>query len=283
MVLESLVNPLTAEKRPSEMFLIGFLYSSIGIFLSMLIFKDQASLVMVFLTVMACVPIVYNTLRMEESKDTKTRNEAILLKEHWKAIKFLMYLFLGITLSCTLWYTFLPADESPVVFEKQISTIQAVNGRVTGFATQKLEIFSKIFFNNMMVLVFSIVFSFIYGAGAIFILTWNATVIGAAMGNTVKSYVASSASVLGFPQIGSYFVAIPMSFLKYAIHGIPEIMGYFYGGLAGGIISVALIRHHFSTKNFSTILTDSSELVLIAVGFLFVAALIEVFITPVLF
>ncbi|HJO02326.1 MAG TPA: hypothetical protein QF458_05400, partial [Candidatus Woesearchaeota archaeon] len=89
MVLESLLNPLKAEKKPWEMFFIGFFYSSIAILLSLWIFKEEASLVMVFFTVMACIPIVYNTMRLEENKDLEISKEMALLKEHNKAIIFL--------------------------------------------------------------------------------------------------------------------------------------------------------------------------------------------------
>ena len=68
-----------------------------------------------------------------------------------------------------------------------------------------------------------------------------------------------------------------------AFHGIPEIFAYFIGGLAGSIISVAVIREKFGTKNFEKVVLDSSDLVLIAVLILILAAFIEVFITPVLF
>ena len=108
MVLESLLNPLGAEKRPWEMLFLGFIYSSIAVLLSLWIFKDQASLIMVFLTVMACLPIVYSTMRLEESKDLEISKERALLKEHNKAIVFLMFLFFGITLSFVTWYVFCP-------------------------------------------------------------------------------------------------------------------------------------------------------------------------------
>ena len=282
MVLESLLNPLKAEKKPWEMFFIGFLYSSIGIALSIWIFKEQSSLIMVFLTVMACVPIVYSTLKLEEGKDMAINKERILLREHSKAIFFLMFLFAGITISCTLWYVFLPHDEFTIVFDKQIATIEAVNSRVTGNTIQKFDDFTKIFLNNIKVLAFVMLFSFIYGAGAIFILTWNATVIGAAMGNIVRGEIASYASLLGFAKAGIYFQSIPLSFLSYAIHGIPEIAGYFFGGLAGGIISVAVIKHHYASKKFSTILFDTSELLIIAIIFLLIAAFFEVTVSPVI-
>ena len=67
------------------------------------------------------------------------------------------------------------------------------------------------------------------------------------------------------------------------IHGVPEIGAYFIGALAGGIISISVIRHDMKTERFWTILQDSLNLVIAAVVVLFIAALIEVFITPVLF
>lgn len=282
MVLESLSFPLKAENKPWQMFFIGFLYSSVAIFLSLWIFQKQASFIMVFLIVLACVPLLYNTIKLEESKDTKITSQLQLLKEHNKAIIFLTFLFLGITLSCVVWYTFLPSDTVSYLFEKQTQTITSMNSRVSGSFIQN-DLFIKIFFNNMKVLSFAILFAFIYGAGAIFILSWNATVIAAAIGNFIRSNIAAYASSTGLVKIAAYFQIFSLGLLKYLVHGIPEIIAYFYGGLAGGIISVAIIRRHYSTKNFAHILKDSSELLLIAISFLFVAALLEVYVTPTLF
>ena len=66
-------------------------------------------------------------------------------------------------------------------------------------------------------------------------------------------------------------------------HGIFEILAYFMGGLAGGIISVAVIRHEVGTPVFKRVLLDSIDLILLAIGVLIVAAFIEVYITPALF
>ncbi|MBL7055532.1 stage II sporulation protein M [Candidatus Woesearchaeota archaeon] len=283
MVLESLLNPLKAEKNPGEMFFIGFIYSSIGILLSLWIFKDQASLIMVFLTVMACLPIVFNTIKLEEKKDVEIKNERILLKEHNRAIVFLMFLFFGITLSFVTWYVFLPPDMLGIVFDKQTTTIQAINNNVSGNAFQEFSAFTKILLNNIKVLSFAILFAFIYGAGAIFILTWNASVIGAAMGNFIRSQLGEAATSIGLVKFSTYFGVVSLGLLRYSIHGIPEIIAYFYGGLAGGIISVAIIKKHFKTESFSRILFDVSELLIISLSFLVAAAFLEVYITPLLF
>ena len=70
------------------MFILGLVYTTIGIFISMWIFADQASLVMVFMITMAALPIFFNTMKLEESKDMLMDNETAILKEHNKAITF---------------------------------------------------------------------------------------------------------------------------------------------------------------------------------------------------
>jgi uncharacterized membrane protein SpoIIM required for sporulation len=283
MVLESLLNPLKAEKEPWEMFFIGFAYSSVAVFMSLWVFKEQASLIMVFLTVLACVPIVYNTMKLEESKDLEISKEKVLLKEHNKAIIFLMFLFFGITLSFVVWYVFLPPETLNMAFGKQTATIQSINNQVSGQAYQQFSTFSRILLNNIKVLAFAILFAFVYGAGAIFILTWNASVIGAAIGNFIRNNVSQYAGLLGFDKFANYFNVVSIGLLRYVLHGVPEIIAYFYGGLAGGIISVAIIKKHYKDVHFSRILFDVSELLVISIAFLLVAALIEVYITPILF
>ena len=277
MVLESLINPFKAEKKPWEMFFIGFAYSSVAILLSMWIFKQHASLVMVFLTVMACIPLIYSTIKLEEEKDLIIKKEKILLKEHGRALSFFIFLFFGITISFTLWYTLLPQSAAQSLFSIQAQTIADINNQITGNQINPTMLFTKIFLNNMKVLVFCILFAFVYGAGAIFILTWNASVIAAAIGNFIRANLNSTHLFHGYFQIAS------VGILRYSIHGIPEMLAYFTAGLAGGIISIAVIKHDFGSKKFTHILTDSADLLIISVAILLVAALIEVYITPVLF
>jgi len=296
MVLESLTTPVSAERKPLQMFFIGIVYSSVAILLSLWIFKDQASLVMVFLTVMACVPLIYHTIRLEEKKDKTPLTEKSLLKEHSRAIMFLTFLFVGFVISFAMWFTFLPTQLTQATFQTQIATINTINTQITsgtvisGEATNKITsnitsttLFSRILLNNIKVLIFCLLFSFFYGSGAIFILTWNASVISAAVGTFIRNNLGAYAVQSGFLKIGAYFQIVSIGLLRYFIHGIPEIIAYFIGGLAGGIISVAVIKHDFGGENFHKIMYDALSLSLIALALLFVAALIEVWITPALF
>ena len=93
MVLESVLNPFTAAKRPWELLIAGIIYGTAALFLSIWIFEEYASLVMVFLAVMACLPLFYKTIKAEEAKDLIINSESKLLKEHGKAVMLLILLF----------------------------------------------------------------------------------------------------------------------------------------------------------------------------------------------
>jgi uncharacterized membrane protein SpoIIM required for sporulation len=282
MVLESLTNPFKAVKKPWEMFFLGIAYSSVGMFLGNWIFNEQASLIMVFLTVAACIPLVYNTMKAEEKKDLVISDERKLLKEHGKVLVYLMLLFAGFVVSFVFWYTVLPSKIVQSTFHVQTVTIQSINVKILGSAI-KTRTFMSILMNNLKVLIFCILFSFLYGAGAIFVLTWNASVIAAAIGNFIRTNLSIYATKLGFAKMASYLHIITVGLLKYSLHGAPEIAAYFVAGLAGGIISVAVINESFGTKNFTRIVLDSADLIVIAIMLLVIAGIIEVFISPIIF
>jgi len=279
MVLESLINPFKAENKPARMFFIGFLYATVAVFLSIWIFKSYSSLVMVFLTVIVCVPLMYNTLKSEEKKDMVIKQERKLLSEHKKVLFFLMFLFLGFLVAFSIWYIVLPADLVEVLFSSQRETIDAINSRITGGGISSISVFIQILLNNTKVMMFCIFFAFFYGAGAIFILTWNATVISAAVGTFIKNKIAE----IGSTAVHHYFHVFPLGIMRYMIHGVPEIGAYFIGGMAGGIISVAMVNHDLESDKFRNIIFDALNLFFIGMLLLIIGSLIEVYITPVFF
>ncbi|MBS3143816.1 stage II sporulation protein M [Candidatus Woesearchaeota archaeon] len=274
MVLESLVNPIKAEKNPLSMFIYGFIFASISIILALLIFKEEASMVSVFLTVMITTPLMYSTMRFEESKDMKMRDERALLRHHWKALKFLIFLFFGFIVAYSLWFVFLPPSTTQILFHTQLNTISSINSKISGNLLVNSGILLRIFINNFKVMLFCLFFSLFFGAGAIFILTWNASVIGAAMGSFATERLG---------LFGSHLIGIPLSLMRYMTHGVFEILAYFMAGLAGGIISVAIINNDLMGENKKRILRDSVDLILLSIVFLIVGSIIEVFVTPLFF
>jgi uncharacterized membrane protein SpoIIM required for sporulation len=285
-MFEMLINPRKAERRPWELFFVGIFYASLSILLVNWIFARDAVLakysgiLVVTFTVMFSMPFIYYTIRFEEKKITLGTGSFKLLKEHRKALYAFMWLFLGFVVALSFWYIILASAQS---FRAQIETYCLINrpgnfneciaqygledsSFSTGFATNKERLF-LIFTNNVYVLLFTLIFSLIFGAGVIFILAWNASVIAAAVGIFSNSSLSN----------------LPIALLRFMIHGIPEILAYFVVALAGGLVSVAIIKHETGTEKFWEVLHDSLNLIILAVIVLFLAALIEVFITPALF
>ncbi len=285
-MFEMLINPKKAERHPWELFFIGIFYATISILLVNWVFAQdavlskRAGILVVTFTVMFSMPFIYYTIKLEEKKISKAISTLSLLKEHKKAIYAFLFLFLGYVVAFSFWYAILPTTDS---FQAQIETYCIINrpgsfetcvsqyakttsNSTTGFLTAKDRLL-LIFTNNMYVLVFTLLFSLIFGAGVIFILAWNASVIAAAVGIFTNS------------EISSFFIGIS----RFMIHGLPEIASYFMVALAGGLVSVAVIRHEVGTPNFWKVLHDSLNLIILAVVVLFLAALVEVFITPIFF
>jgi uncharacterized membrane protein SpoIIM required for sporulation len=229
---------------------------------------------------MFSLPFMYYLVKNEEEKDIENEGIFRILKQQSRALMALLWLFLGFIVAYSFFYIVLPSNNS---FRAQIETYCIINrpanfnecvneygiksaGKTTAFATVSSRIMA-IFSNNIYVLIFTLVFSLIFGAGAIFVLSWNASVIAAAIGIFSKSDLAS----------------LPLGVARYMIHGLPEIAAYFIAAMAGGIVSIAIIRHDTKTEKFWSIMRDSLSLIIIAVVILLIAALIEVFITPALF
>ena len=280
MVLESIINPEKEEKTPKDMLAVGFIYSTVGIFVSLWIFGGNASLPQIFLTTLPLVVIVNKAFKLEEEK-TK-REQKFLIKEHGPILSLFMYLFIGLLVAYAFWFTVLPPATVRDVFDTQINTIEDITGEniyLTAFATNTGTALKSILANNIKVLAFCIFFSFLYGGGAIFIHTWNASVIGVAAGSVMRSTLRNYAGSVNSVFLYQYLSSFTISF-SYMVHGVFEVAAYFLGAVAGGIISFAVVNHDYNTKEFKHIVFDSADTIILAILCLVFAAVLEVHVTP---
>lgn len=283
MVFEDLIRPWEAKRHPVKLLFFGIVFVIFSVIFSMWLFPDQASLVMVFLVVLMTIPLMYLTLMSEEREEFRSPNELWLLREHGKVLTFLLYLFLGLVLGFSLFFIFSPENLVNSLFKLQLNTIQNINSNsVSGNAVYS-GIFLTILSNNFKVLFFCLLFAVFFGAGAIFVLAWNASVISAAIGTYVRNGLAKYAGLLGFNNVAVHFNLFVVGTLRYMLHGIFEIAAYFIGALAGGIISIAIVNKDVRLVKLKRIIKDSSFLVAIAILLLLIGAFVEVFVTPLLF
>mgnify|MGYP001584509625 CR=1 FL=1 len=289
-MFEVLISPRRAEKNPFSLFFVGMLYSSLSLFLvsvlarSDAVMAKHASMLLISFTTIFSIPFIHSLIRSAEIRGVSEKKISRIFSSHSRALLSLLFLFLGFLVAFSLWYIILPDNSVVINFSSQIEKFCSINsasmqeclkeygisseflkntltGRVVGMGDV-----SAIFVNNLYVMLFTLIFSLAFGAGAIFILAWNASVIAAAIGMLARANIAD------------FF----MPFLMYMFHGVPEIMAYLVIALAGGILSTALIRQdfkHFSRKLVVNILL----LVVIAIMLLLLAAFMEVYITPLVF
>ena len=287
-MLESLVNPKRVEKGPWKMFFIGIVYASLSMILVHLFFSNDevlskgSGLFVVLFSVLFSMPFMYFLIKKEEEQDENLEGVFNVWQHHKNAIYAFMFLFLGFIVAFSLW-NIIFHDSNLLNFQLQAycqinsptsiddcvtkysfggDAVNGMTGNVTGMGR-----FLGILTNNIYVMIFTLIFSLIFGAGAIFILAWNASVISAAVGVFAKYKIHE----------------IPLGIARYMIHGVPEIAAYFITALAGGILGVGIMRHGFKDKRFVHVLENVIILILIAFLILIIAGLIEVYFTPKIF
>jgi len=285
-MLESLINPKKAEKGPWKMFFVGLIYGSLSLLLVYWFFandpvlSEYSGMIVVTFCVMFSLPYMYYIIKQEAEQDEQVEGLLGVWKAHSDAIFALMWLFLGFIIAFSLWYTVL---QDTNLFNAQVETYCMINnpGNIedcvarydftqkitsTGAATKEIR-FLSIIENNVYVMIFTLIFSLIFGAGAIFVLAWNASVIAAAISIFTKYQVTQ----------------IPLGIARYMIHGFPEIAAYFITALAGGIFGVGVIKNGIRNKRFLRVVENVVILLFVAIVILILAAVIEVYFTPILF
>ncbi len=268
-MLESLLNPRKA--KPYEVFIFGLIFAPLAFFFSYMLFPEFSSVLgCAFITILF-VPFFQHLFLDEEKKeewDTIHKKRENVFHRHEHVLVFYSSFFLAIILMLSILFFFLPDSKRSVLFSKQIQELQRISTLSTGHVISSNS--GLIFLNNTLVLLLAFASSLLFGTGAIFILSWNASVIASFSGIWARSLISK-----GLPPSMAFLYGVPNALLAIALHGIPEITGYFFAGFAGGILSVGLLREKFGSKEFKKIFLDSIIFLLIGEYSIFIAAFIE--------
>lgn len=289
MVLEAVFSATEAKKHPLLMLVFAFAVNSIALWTAFFVFPTSASVVSIAFLTIALVPLIRAELGMEEKEESHHEHRGlarVFFVRHSTVLRLFIWFFLGLILSYSFWYVAMPEQVRQATFleqNKTLSEISDLKESLTGnFAletgscgTNILCWMEVIFLNNARVLLLSILFSLIYGAGAIFLIAWQASVVGTLIGTEILHLAAMQSSASGIGALPFYAAGFAAGFLGLAPHGIPEAIGYFIGAIAGGIISAAVSRKHFSAKEVGTITVDALILVAIALALLLFGAWVE--------
>jgi len=269
MVLEQLYSSEWIEKKSRYAFLMGAGYAIIGIASAVFLFPNDSGLAAIAFTSLLILPSLNKLMSIEANQAARESkmNLFALFKDHNDIFKVYFFLFIGILLSFSFFSIIWPSITTSQVFQEQISVL----GGATGQAVAQGGLFSSLLANNAKVLVFCLLASFIYGSGAIFIITWNASVWG-----TIFGVIARESAIATGANPFAYF---GLTLLAVFPHMMLEASSYFIAAISGGIVSKAVLREKPFSKRFTQIVNDGLIMFIVAMLVLVVAVYVETYIT----
>ncbi|OVE74810.1 hypothetical protein BVX95_01060 [archaeon D22] len=268
-MLENLYSQNILQKNFYYAFVLGFAYAIIGIGIAVLLFPNDPALVSVAFTALMFYPTLRKFLRKGEIQEAEKIEPSggIFFKDKSGIFKVYSYYFIGVLLSFSFLAILMPSLAANHLFNDQISILY---GHVTGNAIFTVPLFEIIFFNNLTVMILCFVSALLIGDGAVFLLTWNASVWGTIFGTLAKT--ASHASNKD-PII--YFLLI---FLIVFTHLIIEAFSYMVAATSGSILSQGFIGEKIRSKTFFNIFVNAFILIILAFIILFIGAVVETFV-----
>lgn len=242
MVLEHIFPENWIEKKVRYAFLLGFIYSFIGIFLARLLFGGSSGIASVIFTSLLLIPSLKKLFVHEERIEEKEKKFSI--KRLYLDNKHLIHAYVGIFIGVYLAYyvvAFLSmylGGDFVSLFREQLFLDPAISGR----AAFDSGVFWSILQNNWWVLLSCFLLSLISGDGATFFVVWNASAWAAIFG--IRAVAASIV-------LGSNPVTVALIMEAIALpHTLLEGSAYILAGIAGAVISSDVISKAGNLKKF---------------------------------
>lgn len=208
----------------SHIFVLGLFCSLAGFVAANSLFPSESSVLSI---VFASIPLVF-PLTTKFLADEKEQGESYL-----EEFGIYSVLFVGQATGFTLISLL-----RPEAFSLQ-AEVAGISGRAVagGFFTQILS-------NNLLVFAGILAVSAVIGSAGVFILVWNASVLG-------KFFASLIQDLTGLEFLtGSSQVATP---LAYVPHATLEMSGFILAGVSGSMISAAVYREHFDKGTWLSI------------------------------
>ena len=275
MVLEHIFPEDWLEHKGRYAFILGIIYSIIGILIASVLFPGDPALVAVAFTSLLILPELYKIFSIEERQESVERGISLkaLWKEDFNFLKIYIFLFLGILLVYSVGAMVLPGMQANELFREQLE-IRFGEGGFSGQAVSKGVFSSNLFLsllsNNFLVLIACFIMALLTGDGAIFLITWNASVWGTIFGITAKGCAQFSG------QNPYYLFGVIM--LVVFPHMMIEAISYFLAAISGSVISKDVILEKFASERFMEVFSFNLYILLFALAFLLIGALVETFV-----
>ncbi|MBI5390419.1 hypothetical protein HZB02_02950 [Candidatus Woesearchaeota archaeon] len=253
MVWESFLGVNTEKRKGYEFFLMGIVYGTIALLVSLLLFRTYASFLVVIIVVMETIPLVFNYIQYDRGKDVFLSKGSMHASDYLASaekpsfffgylkygeiLKMYGFVFLGIIVAFIFWHVVLPSSVTAPAFP-DTNYPNALNQTANSSFGRVMLDFGQSFIVSFL----SLLFTLFFGSGAMLILSWNAMIIT----GIVRDFLMKLSAAFSFSLIASFGVVM-----------LPKILGFALAGLAGGVISVGVIRYELGSREFKGVMSDS--------------------------
>lgn len=199
------------------------------------------------------VLLLYDLWVLQEIKDNYFKKSSFLSR-HSKTLSFYTHLFIGMFMAFMIVYLTSETDHRSMLFKNQLELIYGPGGYFN-----VPTVLQSIVANNLKVMFLCVLLSFFYGAGALFILTYNASIAGVLYGGFIEKAV-----------VGGSIRTIA----AYLPHTTLEILAYLFATVAGGILSKGV--GNFEKGGLRLLLEDGLKFLFAAILLVAAGGVVEV-------
>jgi len=265
MVLEQFLDRKTVIRHFSFTFFLSMAYVFVAYGVQAIFFPGQSLATVLLLTILLA-PSLHHLVAMEEK--IERYGVSHFFKRHRTIFKCYFGAFLGILAGFLIIGS---VQEQTLSYQTtQLENEHLSQEMIEGFIGQPYEptmtTAFALFSHNIEYLLAGFVLSIFYGAGAVFLLVYNASFFAAFVMELFTRWAAAS-------QLTA------VSFL----HLLPESAGYILMAMAGASLSRALIHEKLTGQAFKNVLKNDVILLIFSVLFILLAAFIETYVTAVMF
>ncbi len=318
MVLDYLVSTQQARQNPSVLTIAAMVFVSFGVLIEIFLPVIRGSIII--FTMVASIPLIWSLLVREEIDEEKNFDEAEkmwreafkqtgpirrIIASHEDLIRILAFFFIGAVIAYAAWFAILPtlehanyvpAGTAARIFSdqaKELDLIKSTVSNISGKVAINDRQFVFLFTHNLQVLALMFIFCIVYGVGSVYLLLWNASIIGVVIGSKIAEGIAQAPELASqitsaFPFAGTLPIevltiisAIIGGLLKGLLslfgllpHGVFELGAYFIATIAGGLLSVSIMRG-IQKPEVKYVLADTIILTGISLLLLLIGAVIE--------
>jgi uncharacterized membrane protein SpoIIM required for sporulation len=265
MVLEQFLDRKIVLRHVLFVFVLSLAYVFVAYAVQNLFFPSQ-SLATVLLVTILLVPSLHHLIVIEE-KIERTGSS-----HFWKRHKTIIKCYLGAFLGLLAGFLIL-GIVNPNALDYQVSQLEQEHlrpeaiSRFTGQPyTPDVTTATALFSHNIRYLLIGFFLSIFYGAGAIFLVVYNASFFAAFIIEIFSRWTSAA-----------YMTAVSL------IHLLPESAGYILTAIAGATLSRAIIHEKLAGEQFRNVLRNCFFLLVFAMLFVLIAAFLETYVTAAMF